>query len=850
MKRLIAWLLVALAGGLVVRETSMVVDAIELNGLTPIGPVERVVKDDAGVTLECTDASQVRIAVLTSDLIRVRASFREALPSRDQSWAIAGNWPAPKWSMTERADEVTIETGEVTVRVQRSPLLVEFRDRRTGRIVNADERPMMSGPNGRGVAAAKRLGFDEHFLGLGEKAARLDKRRGQFQMWNMDTPGYTEGTDPIYQSIPFYIGLDRGLAYGIFFDNSYRTHFDFGASGQEYAAFSADGGEMNYYFFYGPSMKKVVSRYADLTGHMPMPPAWALGHQQSRWSYYPDTLAEKVVAEYRARDLPLDVLHLDIHYMRDYRVFTWDRSRFPDPSAFTARLLKQGVKVVTIVDPGIKYQPAAEPAAEAPMSPELGDHSRSYYVFDQGLTNGFFQRRQNGSLYIGRVWPGESVFVDYTMAAARRWWGDLFRAYTDHGVAGIWTDMNEPSDFVDRDGKDKADLVYDDGGTKTLHDKNRNVFALLMARATREGLERLQPDTRPFVITRAGYAGIQRYSTMWTGDNTSTWEALALNLPMFASLGLSGQPFVGADVGGFIGRADGELLVRGYQVGFLTPFFRNHHDLTGYDQEPWRFGPYYEGIIRKYLKLRYRLMPFLYTQLEAASRTGLPIFRPIVLNYPDDPTAPTLDDEFMVGDELLVAPVLKPDVVGRRVYLPAGTWVDFWTGARLEGGMMVRAAAPLETVPLFVRAGSILPLGPEMNFVGERPADPLTLAVYPDDQGRASTILYEDDGVSPAYASGMLRRTAIDVTLEARATVIHIAAPRGPYQPGPRVFAIVCKSVARPSAVEVDGARLVQSATGVGWSVDGEDTVVRIRDEGRARRITLASAAASSKRAK
>jgi alpha-glucosidase len=652
------------------------------------------------------------------------------------------------------------------------------------------------------VAAAKKLGFDEHFYGLGEKAARLDKRRSSFVNWNADTPGYTEGRDPIYQTIPFYTALENGTAYGIFFDNSYRSYFDFARSSQQRVWFGAEGGELNYYFFYGPSLRKILGRYADLTGRMPMPPRWALGNQQSRWSYYPDTMAEKVVSEYRKRDLPLDVLHLDIDYMQSYRVFTWDRERFPNPKALSDKLGQQGVKLVTIVDPGVKYQPVAKSAAQVTsITPELEPQDQRYYVFDAGLQKNFFQRRKNGDLFVPRVWPGESVFVDYTLPAAREWWGELHRAYLDNGVAGIWNDMNEPSDFVDQTGKNQLDVVSFDEGEKSTHAKNRNVFALLMARATYEGLERLRPNQRPYVITRAAYAGIQRYSTMWTGDTNSSWESLALNVPMFTTLGLSGEPFVGSDVGGFIGRGSGELLTRAYQISFLAPFCRNHKVIDGYDQEPWRFGQYYEDIIRKYLKLRYQLLPFLYMTLEEAHRTGVPLFRPLVLNYQDDPNTYNLDDEFMIGDALLVAPIVKPDVTRRLVYLPKGTWYDYWSNKKLEGGMMIYVDAPLETVPMFVRAGAIIPMGPLMNYVGEKPVDPITFNIYPDDKGAASMALYEDDGVSPAYKQGGFRRTNVAVSRAGLGYVVTLAVPQGQYQPGNRKLSFVIKSTGRPSRV-------------------------------------------------
>jgi alpha-glucosidase len=782
--------------------------AQDVTSLEKIGPVTSFVRSEKQLTINCQDKSQVQLTILAPDLIRVRASFTRPIPERDHSWAIAkDNWAVTRWEVKESAGSIVVLTDELEVLVQRAPLLIEFRDARTHERINADEQPMaydakgvmadrMFDPKaGMAVVVSKKLGFDEHFYGLGEKAARLDKRRDSFVNWNSDTPGYTEGKDPIYQTIPFYLGLNHGAAYGIFFDNSYRSYFDFGHASQQRAWFGAEGGELNYYFFYGPSLKKILSSYSDLTGHMPLPPLWALGNQQSRWSYYPDTMVENVVREYRERDLPLDVIHLDIDYMSGYRVFTFDTKRFPDPKALTEKLGKQGVKVVTIVDPGVKHQPATLGASPAPgEKPELGPHDQRYYVFDQGVEKDYFQHRKNGDLFVPKVWPGDSAFVDYTRPEARRWWGDLHRAYTDNGIAGIWNDMNEPSDFVDQTGKNQMDVVSFDEGENSTHAKNRNVFGLLMARATYEGLQRLRPDRRPYVITRAAYAGIQRYSTMWTGDTNSSWEALALNIPMFTSLGLSGEPFVGSDVGGFIGRGNPELLVRSYQISFLAPFCRNHKVIDGYDQEPWRFGKYYEDIIRKYLKLRYQLLPFLYTTLEEAHRTGMPLFRPLVLNYQDDPNTYNLDDQFMIGNDLLIAPITKPDVTQRLVYLPKGVWYDYWTSKKYDGGKMIRVEAPLETVPLFVRGGAIVPFGPEMNYVGEKPVDPISFAIYPDEKGSASTALYEDDGLTPDYLQGSFRRTTFSARQSAGSYAVALGAPEGSYKPGPRRFSFVIKS--------------------------------------------------------
>ncbi|HKG80333.1 MAG TPA: TIM-barrel domain-containing protein, partial [Pyrinomonadaceae bacterium] len=432
------------------------------------------------------------------------------------------------------------------------------------------------------------------------------------------------------------------------------------------------------------------------------------------------------------------------------------------------------------------------------------------HAYDQGLEKNFLQRRSNGDLFVPRVWPGDSVFVDYTMPEARRWWGDLHRVYTDNGVSGIWNDMNEPADFVDQTGKNQLDVVSYDEGEKTTHAKNRNTFALLMARATYEGLERLQPDRRPYVITRAAYAGVQRYATMWIGDTNSTWDALSLNIPMFTSLGLSGEPFVGGDVGGFIGRGNGELLVRSYQISFLAPFCRNHKQNDGYDQEPWRFGKYYEDIIRKYLKLRYALLPFLYTTLEEAHRTGVPVFRPLLLNYQDDSNTYNLDDQFMIGEDLLVAPVLKPDVTRRLVYLPAGAWYDYWSNKRYTGGTMISIEAPLDVVPLFVRAGAIIPSGPSLNYIGEKPVDPITFNIYPDDKGAAAARLYEDDGLSPAYKSGAFRRTTFSARRGARGFVVSVGPAEGTYNPGPRRFNFIVKSSVSKVVTVLDNGRAQQ----------------------------------------
>lgn len=754
--------------------------ALNLADYQSMGDIETWEGTPDGLLARSLDGAALRIQVLTADMVRVTITRVDEGPP-PPSWALSQTAFEPEAvQISERGGWLEVLTGRLQIRLHRQPAIVEFYDASGQRRINADWRPVSFEREGPGVVACKRLGIDEHFYGLGEKAARLDKRRGRFTMWTSDKPAYMEGTDPLYQSIPFYIGLEGGQAYGIFFDNSYRSEFDFGRLSQEYVSFSAEGGTLDYYFMWGPSIARVVELYSMLTGFMPLPPRWSLGHQQSRYSYYPDALALDVVRTYRAHDLPLDAIHLDIHYMDGYRVFTWHPQRFPDPAALTARLRAMGVRVIVIVDPGVKYEPTRENGL-----PPIGDTALSaegYPVFDEGVRKGYFQTRPDGSIYVGEVWPGKSVFVDYTLPQARDWWGDWHRVYTQVGVAGIWNDMNEPADFTDQSGEALIDVVCQDRGARTTHAANRNVFALLECQATYEGLRRLRPLERPFVLTRAGFSGIQRYAAVWTGDNNSTWDHLALTIPMFASMGLSGVSFVGADIGGFVGRCSGELLVRWYQAAFLSPFCRNHKAVDAYDQEPWRFGSVYEDVVRRYLKLRYRLLPYLYTAMETASRTGAPVFRPLLFDYQHDDNTWNLDDQFLVGSDLLIAPILQPGATTRRVYLPAGLWYDFWTGRTESGGRLVTVEAPLDTCPLFIRGGAILPLGPEMSYTDERPVDPLTWMAWPDADGCAQGELYEDDGQSWEYQRGALRRTrAVLSPQRFEVQVLHDG-----YQPPPR----------------------------------------------------------------
>ncbi|MCD6290639.1 MAG: DUF4968 domain-containing protein [Anaerolineae bacterium] len=777
-------------------------------GFVPIGNVVHWDQHGGQIDLSCSNG-HVRIYVLAPDLIRVRATPGADF-GPDESWAvIRHDWPATPVSIGETNRTIILSTGKLRLEIGKQPLRLRFYDAR-GELLAADEtRRGMGWQDGAPIAYFTLLD-DEHILGLGEKVGPLDKRGHKWEMWNTDAhPRHLPTTDPLYESFPFYLGLRPGLGYARFFDNTWRSHFDVGYSEPDVLRYDAAGGELNYYFIYGPTPATILSRYTELTGRMPLPPRWALGHQQCRWSYYPESRVREIAEGLRSRKLPTDVIYLDIDYMDGYRVFTWDKERFPDPAQLAADLREQGFRLVTIIDPGVKVD-------------------EKYPVYKEGVEKGYFCRKPDGKLFVGPVWPGDAVFPDFTHPDVRRWWGDLHRALTDVGIAGVWDDMNEPSVFGGVNWTMDEDVVHYDNGHETSHSKSHNVYGLLMARATREGLERLRPNERPFILTRAAYAGVQRYAAVWMGDNSSWWEHLWLAMPMCMSVGLAGQPFVGVDIGGFSDDCTPELYARWIQLGIFTPLARTHSALDTRDQEPWAFGPEVERIARKYLELRYRLLPYTYTLFWEASQTGAPIMRPLAYAYPDDPVTYELSDEFLWGDAFLVAPVYQEKARHRAIYLPSGRWIDYWTGEVHDGPTWIVRKAPLDTLPLYVQAGSIIPTGPVMQYTDEKPLDPLTLDVYGGAAGRF--VLYEDDGLTMAYRDGMWATVEITYEEGDKSAVLTIGERRGKYAPPQRRIIVRLHGwTAEPASVTLDG-QLVEAtcdaAAGIvsfDWQDDGHE---------------------------
>lgn len=735
---------------------------LQAQGWQHLGNVQRVEKLVDGVELTAQSA-KVRITAFRDGVIRVRVAQQGEF-AKDFSWAVIENPEPPPINVEETENEVRILTKSVVVVVKKSPLLIDFVDA-AGKAILADEPSLPMAWNGHRVHIWKKMPADENYYGLGDKAGPMNRRNRSFTMWNMDAFGWQESTDPLYKSIPFFMGLRNGAAYGVFFDNTYRGSFDFGKESPDYFSFGADDGELNYYFFAGPGPKQVLEKYVNLTGHSPLPPLWALGYQQSRYSYYPEARAREIVSTLREKKIPADAIYFDIDYQVGNAPFTVNREVFPHFEQMISDFRAQGMHTILITDLHIKKDPG-----------------KSYLPYDSGTQKDVFIKNPDGSIYVGVVWPGECVFPDFTLSRVRDWWGGLYKDFVKMGVGGYWNDMNEPAVFLRADKTMPLDTVHrlDDGSTLD-HRAIHNVFGMQNARATYEGLRKLQPEERPFVLTRAAYAGAQRYAATWTGDNSSTWNHLGMSTPTLMSMGISGYPLVGDDIGGFAFSPPADLLTRWFEVGALNPIYRDHTSKGTADQEPWVHGPEHEAIRKKYIELRYKLMPYLYTAIEETVRTGIPVMRPIFLEYPKSKEFYDDDRDFFFGHDFFVAPVTTEKIDPESISLPPGQWYDFWSG-ELHGEKDNIVLKPkLDEMPLYVRAGAIVPMQPVVQSTSEVPVGPLQLRVYAGDDCSGS--LYLDDGHTFAYQKGEVLRMNFMCEVSARGIVVSSSIEKDDYKP-------------------------------------------------------------------
>ena len=743
-----------------------------------------------GIELQAGTAS-LRITALRDDIVRVRISGDGNLPE-DASWAVLPEPRSKSVDVTPIQDSAAVgfRTAALEVRVERNPLRLVIRDL-AGHTISADaaDRPIKFQLGG--FSISKQMPDDEHYFGLGDKAGSFDRRNQAYTLWNTDI-GPQESTDPLYKSIPFFLAINGGRAYGIFLDNTWRTWFDFGKQWRDAISFGAEGGPLDYYFLYGPAPKQVIERYAYLTGTPPLPPLWALGFQQSRYSYTPESQVREIANRLRTDRIPSDVVYLDIDYQYKNRPFTVNSETFPNFPGLVSDLRKQHFHLVNITDLHIAHVP-----------------NQNYAPYDSGHASDQFVKNPDGSEFVGIVWPGAAVFPDFTRTQTREWWGGLYREFAQDGVAGFWNDMNEPSVF-DGPGKtmplNTVHRIEEPGFTTrtATHAEIHNIVGLENSRATFEGLLKLRPDERPFVLTRATYAGGQRYGFTWTGDNSATWNHLRLATQMVLNLGVSGVSFVGADVGGFNGSPSPALLTRWVEQAAFSPFFRDHAAKGTLPHEVWNNGPEQEAIRRRYIETRYRLLPYIYTLADESSRTGLPLMRPVFLEFPEIFASgfDHLDTEFLLGPSLLIAPPPFGEMLdGYAVSLPKDhEWYDFWTGLKAPTSpqppsivdvvdkagdasipMPHEIHPPLDTMPVYVRGGSILPLEPLIQNTDETPAGPLELRVYPGSQCSGS--IYLDDGHTFRYQHGEYLRQTFTCQSDRSSIRLNFHAREGSYTP-------------------------------------------------------------------
>jgi len=756
----------------IARLVSSIVPALSLSMIAApalAAPAASAAKSAAGVRhlrdgVEVANkTAAIRIMALTDSVLRVRIG-RAGKFAEDASWAVPANVRHQTAGVQGTARG--FRTRSVEVVIDPATLAVELRDLK-GRLINADTGGGIRF-DGRAFELRKAMPLSEHYFGMGDKTGVLDRRGYTFVNWNSDRFGFTPSEDPIYKSIPFYVAAGGpGGSYGLFLDNTFRSTFDFGHSVADTLRISSVDGPIDYYLIAGPTVPDVARRFADLTGHAPLAPLWSLGYQQSRYSYMSDAEVRQIAATFKRDRFPLDVLWLDIDYQDRNRPFTVNKTTFPDMRALVGDLGKGGIKLVPITDLHVAYLPG-----------------QNYAPYDTGAPGNNFVHDASGKVYVAPVWPGPSVFPDFTRASTRAWWGSLYKDFVADGFAGFWNDMNEPAVFETpghtMPNSNLHRIESDDFAPRTAaHSEMHNVYGMQNTRGTYEGMLSLRPNVRPFVMTRATYAGGQRYAATWTGDNSSTWDHLRLSVEQLVNLGLSGFSYSGADVGGFTGGASPELLTRWFEVAAFTPVFRDHSAKDTPRAEPWVDGPEHLAIRKRYVEERYKLLPYIYALAEQNARLGDPIMRPVFYDYPDALEAECdRSMSFTLGASLLVAGPPKPESPAPfDICLPKGGWYDYWTGLPVTQAKLTEQPR-LDTLPVFVRAGTILPRQPLVQSTSETPRGALKLDVYPGENCHGQ--LYFDDGVS---IRGESLRQELSCGASPQGLALHFNARSGTWRP-------------------------------------------------------------------
>lgn len=683
-------------------------------------------KHSYGIT-GITSHGNFNISIYSDSIIRITATLENTF--EDFSYSVVAKPTGVNFEMIDQESQITLTTKACTLTVSKNPVRFTFQDL-NGQVINEDDTFGTSWI-GEQVTTYKKLQPGERFIGLGEKTGPLDRKGNAYQNWNTDAYAYNTGTDPLYSSMPFYISIREPFIHGIFLDNTYKSFFNFGASNNRFASFSADAGEMNYYFMLGKSVAEVIKHYTELTGRMELPPMWSIGYQQCRYSYYPDREVFTLAQTFREKDIPADAIVLDIHYMDRYKIFTWDKKHFSDPKGLIDSIKKQGFHVVIMCDPGIKVEPG-------------------YEAYDDGIKKDVFIKYPDGEYFQGQVWPGWCHFPDFTKPASRTWWASKFNDYVAIGVEGFWNDMNEIATWGNAL---PENIEFDFDGNKATMRRGRNVFGFQMARSTYEGAKKLLNGKRPFNLTRSSFSGIQRYSAVWTGDNVAYDEHMLLGVRIVNSMGLTGVAFAGYDAGGFVGEANTKLFARWISIASLSPFFRAHSMINTRDSEPWSYGEQVEQICRNYIKFRYQLLPYIYSLFYDASQTGMPVQRSLAIDYPYDHRVYNglYQNQYLFGPGILVAPAESNREL-LKVFLPGGEWYDLYTGKIFSGNQEIIVESPIHKLPVFIKAGSVLPMQKATAHTGVNQEEWI-LHVY---CGKESSefLYYTDDGQTFNYQDG------------------------------------------------------------------------------------------------
>src|SRR6218665_739935 len=681
----------------------------------------------------------LKLTVLRDSLIRFRYTTKGYF-SKDFSYAIdkTQSHGYNVLEVSEDTDNYIVTTSKVICKIHKIDMRIDITDLEGHSILEDElgfhwEESYQFGGNI--VKMSKTSKDGESIYGLGDKASQLNLKGKRVENWATDQYAFHKDQEPLYKVVPFYIGLQNKQAYGVFFDNTFRTFFDFSHERRNVTSFWAEGGEMNYYFIYGPQMSDVITTYTHLTGKPELPPLWALGYHQCKWSYFPESKVKEVTSKFRELQIPCDAIYLDIDYMEGFRCFTWNKEYFPDPKKMVAELAEDGFKTVVIIDPGIKID-------------------KDYWVYQEALEKDYFCKRADGPYMKGKVWPGECNFPDYTNPAVREWWAGLFKELVSEiGVKGVWNDMNEPAVMEVPNKTFPMDVRHFYDGNPCSHRKAHNIYGTQMARATYHGVKRFAYPKRPFVITRSAYSGAQRYTSSWTGDNVATWEHLWIANIQMQRMSISGMGFTGSDIGGFAEQPSGELYARWIQLGVFHPFCRTHSSGDHGNQEPWAFDEEVINITRKFVSLRYQLLPYLYTMFWQYIEEGVPMLKPLVYYDQDDTQTHYRNDEFIFGNQILVCPILEPNAVGRRMYIPRGEWYNYWTNELFIGGREIWIDTKFDEIPVFIKAGAIIPKYPVQQYVGELEFDELTLDVYYKN-GKEKSQVYEDAQDGYDYKKG------------------------------------------------------------------------------------------------